>query len=227
MDFHDKRLRTSVHIGVDGKSFVIDTGPDFRQQMLREDIRTLDAVIFTHGHKDHTAGLDDVRAYNFLQQMDMPVYGQANVLEQLKTEFYYAFEPQKYPGIPQLKLIEINENEFKVNGVSFIPLPVKHMHLPVLGFRLGNFSYITDANLIPDTTMDRLKGTDVLVLNALQREKHLSHFNLAEAIAQAQRIGAKRTYFTHIAHKLGLFKEVEKELPAGMFLAFDGLSLEL
>ncbi len=227
MDFRDKRLRTSIHLAVDGKSFVIDTGPDFRQQMLREDIRSLDAVIFTHGHKDHTAGLDDVRAYNFLQQMDMPVYGQANVLAQLKTEFYYAFESQKYPGIPQLKLIEIQENEFTVNGVTFLPLPVKHMNLPVLGFRIGDFSYITDANMIPDSTVERLKGTEVLVLNALQREKHLSHFNLSEAISQAQRIGAVRTYFIHIAHKLGLHKEVEKELPAGMFLAYDGLNLEM
>jgi phosphoribosyl 1,2-cyclic phosphate phosphodiesterase len=208
MDFRDKRLRTSVHLAVDGKSFVIDTGPDFRQQMLREDIRTLDGVVFTHGHKDHTAGLDDVRAYNFLQKMDMPVYGQANVLEQLKTEFYYAFEPQKYPGIPQLKLIEIDEEQFKADGVSFLPLPVMHLHLPVLGFRIGDFSYITDANLIPDSTVERLKGTDVLVLNALQREKHVSHFNLSEAIAQAHRIGAKRTYFIHISHRLGLHKKM-------------------
>jgi phosphoribosyl 1,2-cyclic phosphate phosphodiesterase len=227
MDFRDKRLRTSVHVAIGGTSLVIDTGPDFRQQMLREDIRNLDAVIFTHGHKDHIAGLDDVRAYNFLQGMDMPVYGQLNVLSQLKVEFYYAFEPQKYPGIPQLKLIEIREEDFFVNDIRITPLPIQHLHLPVLGFRIGNFSYITDANSIPAATLEKVSGTEVLVLNALQKEKHVSHFNLEEAIEMARRIGASRTYFTHISHKLGLHKQVEKELPDGMLLAYDGLVIEL
>ena len=202
LDYRDKRLRSSIHLEVNGKSFVIDTGPDFRQQMLREDIKRLDAVIFTHGHKDHTAGLDDVRAYNFLQKMDMPVYGQKNVLEQLKTEFYYAFETQRYPGIPRLDLIEINEAPFEAAGVTFTPLPVKHLNMPVLGFRINNFSYITDANSIPEETLKKLKGTNTLVLNALQREKHISHFNFEEAIEIAKRIGAAKTYFTHISHKL-------------------------
>ncbi len=227
LDYRDKRLRSSVHLAVNGKSFVIDTGPDFRQQMLREDIKRLDAVIFTHSHKDHVAGLDDVRAYNFLQKMDMPVYGQKNVLEQLRAEFHYAFETQRYPGIPRLDLIEINDNKFEAAGVTFEPLPVMHLNMQVLGFRIQDFSYITDANLISKETLRKMQGTKVLVLNALQREKHVSHFNLPEAIDMAQQIGANQTYFTHISHKLGLHKEVEKELPPTISLAYDGLSVTL
>ena len=227
LDYRDKRLRSSVFIEVDGKSFVIDTGPDFRQQMLREDIKRLDAVLFTHSHKDHIAGLDDVRAFNFIQQRSMPVFGTKALHEQLKIEFYYAFADEKYPGIPQLNLIEISDQPFEVHGAKFIPLPVMHLRMPVLGFRVGNFSYITDTNSIPDETLEKLKGTQVLVLNALQREKHVSHFNLEEAIAMAKKIGAPKTYFTHISHKLGTHKKVEKELPESIALGFDGLIIEL
>lgn len=216
-----------MHVAVDDKSLVIDTGPDYRQQMLREDIRHLDAVIFTHGHKDHTAGLDDVRAYNFLQGVDMPVYGGGALLDQLRREFSYAFEPNKYPGIPRIKLIEINEQTFTAAGVHVTPLPVHHLNMPVFGYRIGDFSYITDANAIPPGTFERIKGTQILVLNALQREPHVSHFNLAEAIAVAQQVGAKETYLTHISHKMGLHKEVESELPPGIFLAYDGLTVTL
>ena len=227
MDYRDKRLRTSVRLEVEDKSLVIDTGPDFRQQMLREDVKRLDAVLFTHGHKDHTAGLDDVRAYNFLQKMDMPVYGQQEVLEQLKKEYFYVFESHKYPGIPRLNLIVIGEHPFNVSGILVTPLPVLHLKMPVLGFRIGDFSYITDTNFIPDETLQKLKGTRVLVLNALQKEKHISHFNLEEAIAMAQQINAEQTYFTHISHKLGLHKPVAGELPVNISLAYDGLSVTL
>lgn len=227
LDYRDKRLRTSVHLEANGKSFVIDTGPDFRQQMLQENIKRLDAVIFTHGHKDHTAGLDDVRAYNFLQSMNMPVYGQKQLLEQLRTEFYYAFEPQKYPGIPLLDLIEITDQPFEASGVTFTPLPVQHLHMPVLGFRINDFSYITDANFIPEETLKKLEGTKILALNALQREKHVSHFNLEQAIEIAKRIGAQQTYFIHISHKLGTHKLIEKELSKSIALAYDGLSVTL
>lgn len=227
LDYRDKRLRSSVHVEVDGTSIVIDTGPDFRQQMLREGINRLDGVVFTHGHRDHLAGLDDVRAYNFLQESDMPLYATSMVLEQIKTEFYYAFEQHKYPGIPQLQLNTIDSARFQVKNVDVTPLPVMHMRLPVLGFRIGNFSYITDANMIPDNTMELLKGTEVLVLNALQREKHISHFNLEEALVMAGKIGAPKTYFTHISHKLGLHKAVQNELPDSVALGWDGLSITL
>lgn len=227
LDYRDKRLRSSIHIQVDELSLVVDTGPDFRQQMLRERIHKLDAVLFTHSHKDHIAGLDDVRAYNYLQQGDMPVYGNADVLAQLKTEFYYAFEKNKYPGIPQLKLHEINHEPFSIGSTKILSLPVLHYQLPVLGFRIKNFSYITDANQIPEQTLNLLDGTETLVLNALQREKHLSHFNLEEALAMAERIGAKQTYFIHISHKLGCHKIVERELPKSVALAYDGLSIEV
>lgn len=227
LDYRDKRLRTSVHLEVDDQSFVIDTGPDFRQQMLRERMQRLDFVLFTHSHKDHTAGLDDVRAFNFKQGMDMPLYGTAQVLKQLRTEYYYAFLEKKYPGTPQLQLNEIDEQPFRVNGLEITPLAVTHMHMPVLGFRVGDFSYITDANHIPEATLKRLKGTKVLVLNALQKESHISHFNLDEAIAMAGKIGANKTYFTHISHKLGLHKEVASELPENVELATDGLVISL
>lgn len=227
MDYRDKRLRVSVHIELEGKSFVIDTGPDFRQQMLRENISQLDAVLLTHSHKDHIAGLDDIRAFNFLQQRDMTVYGTNATLQQLKTEFYYAFEEIRYPGTPQIQLITIDEQSFSVHGVSIIPLPVMHLRMPVLGFRVGGFSYITDANYISPETMNRLAGTEVLVLNALQKESHISHFTLQEAVEVAKKVGARQTYFTHISHKLGLHKVIEKELPNSIALGFDGLSFEL
>ncbi len=227
MDYRDKRLRVAVHIEVSGNSFVIDTGPDFRQQMLRERINQLDAVLLTHSHKDHLAGLDDVRAFNYLQKKDMPVYGMKQTLNQVRSEFYYAFEDLKYPGTPQIQLNEIDENDFVVNGVTITPLLVFHLHMQVFGFRIGNFSYITDANQIPEQTFEKLKGTEILVLNALQKESHPSHFTLSEAVNIAQKIGAPQTYFTHMSHRLGLHKNIEKELPKSIALAYDGLSLTL
>lgn len=227
MDYRDNRLRTSIHVEINGLSLVVDTGPDFRQQALREGIKRLDAVLFTHAHKDHTAGLDDVRAYNFLQQRHMPIYGTAAVHDQLKREFHYAFSNDRYPGIPQLSLIELTDQDFNVNGIPIVTLPVTHLKLPVLGFRFGDFSYITDANFIPDATLRKLAGTKILVLNALQKEKHVSHFNLEEAIAMAQQVNAETTYFIHMSHKLGLHKDIEKILPANIRLAYDGLTVSL
>ncbi|HYG02377.1 MAG TPA: MBL fold metallo-hydrolase [Chryseosolibacter sp.] len=225
LDFRDKRLRTSIHIEVDGNSLVIDTGPDFRQQMLRQNIRRLDAVLFTHAHRDHTAGLDDVRAYNFMQNADMPVYGTKPVLAQLEVEYAYAFAKQYYPGIPRLTLKEIDQENFVINDITVTPLPVLHFRLPVLGFRFGNFSYITDANIITDETFERLKGTETLVLNALQREEHISHFNLKQALEVVNIIKPARTFFTHISHKLGRHADVSIELPENTSLAFDGLEI--
>ncbi len=227
LDFRDKRLRSSVQIEISQRSFVIDTGPDFRQQMLRERVRRIDAILFTHAHRDHTAGLDDVRAYNFMQQMDMPVYGRQEVLDQLRIEYAYAFNKESYPGIPRLLLNLIDTKPFSIDGVNIIPLEVLHLKMSVLGFRFGNFSYITDANFIPDETIEKLKGTEILVLNALQRNPHISHFNLEEALAMVDRIKPGKTYFTHISHNLGLHADVSKELPSDVMLSYDGLTLEV
>lgn len=227
LDFRDKRLRTSIHIEVDNNSFVIDTGPDFRQQMLREQINQLDAVIFTHEHKDHTAGLDDIRAYNFKQKKDMPLYARAQVINQLKQEFSYAFKEKKYPGVPQILTNEITDETFEVQGTKFIPINVLHYKLPVFGYRIKDFSYITDANFIAEKEKDKIKGSKVLVLNALQKEEHISHFNLEEAIEMAKELDAENTYFLHISHKMGLHKKTEKLLPDNIHLAYDGLSLDI
>jgi phosphoribosyl 1,2-cyclic phosphate phosphodiesterase len=196
-------------------------------QMLRAGVKRLDAVIYTHEHKDHTAGLDDIRPFNFSQKMDIPIFGQKQVLDQIRREFSYIFSDKKYPGVPQVQAIEITENPFRVDGLPVIPIPVLHYKLPVLGFRFGDFSYITDANFIPDESLKLLEGTEILVLNALQKESHISHFTLDEAVHMARKIGAKQTYFTHIAHRLGLHEQVDRELPAGIALAYDGLELTL
>jgi phosphoribosyl 1,2-cyclic phosphate phosphodiesterase len=214
-----------VLIQLEGKHLVIDTGPDFRQQMLRTGIRHLDAVLFTHSHRDHMAGLDDIRAFNYLQSKDMPIFGTAETLGRVTSEFDYAFAQHRYPGIPQLQLHRIDGQPFNIEDIRIIPLPVYHHNMPVLGFRIGPFSYITDANAIPEPTLQLLKGTDTLILNALQREKHVSHFNLEEAVATAKAIGARKTYFTHISHKLGLHKEVDESLPDAISLSYDGLTL--
>ncbi|RYU94945.1 MBL fold metallo-hydrolase [Emticicia agri] len=231
LDFRDKRLRVSVWIEVNGKSFIIDTGPDFRQQALRERISQLDAIIYTHEHKDHTAGLDDVRPFNYLNGIrHLNIYGHPRVLNQLKREFAYAFEDIKYPGVPLLNLKEISSEEsgsINIEGIEFITIEVLHHRLPVLGFRIGGFTYITDVNFISEKEMEKIYGTQVLVLGALQHEPHISHFNLSQAIEVAQKINAPLTYFTHISHKMGLHTEVDKMLPDNIQLAYDGLKISL
>ncbi|MEM9856130.1 MAG: MBL fold metallo-hydrolase [Bacteroidota bacterium] len=227
VDFRDKRLRASVHIEVDEKSFVIDTGPDFRQQMLREKVQILDAVVFTHEHKDHTAGLDDVRAFNFKQKKDMPLYARKFVIDQLKREFSYIFAEKKYPGVPRIETHEIDDTPFDIAGVEFIPIQVMHYKLPVYGFRINDFTYITDANAIPEEEIEKVMGSKVVVLNALQQENHISHFNLQEALDLALKIGADKTYFTHISHKMGRHKSTESLLPENVFLAYDGLKITI
>ena len=227
LDYRDKRLRSSIHIQTEDSSIVIDTGPDFRQQMLRERIRKLDAVVFTHEHKDHTAGLDDIRSFNFSQKKDMPIYGRKSVLEQIKREFAYAFAEVKYPGVPLIKTIEIENKPFQVSDLDLIPIEVMHHKLPVFGYRLNDFAYITDANYIDEKELQKLEGVKILVLNALQKTPHISHFTLDEAIEVAQKVGAERTFFTHISHKLGTHKEVSSELPGNIYLAYDGLKIHL
>jgi phosphoribosyl 1,2-cyclic phosphate phosphodiesterase len=226
LDYRDKRLRTSAYIEADDKHIIIDTGPDFRQQMLRENISHLDAVLFTHAHRDHTAGLDDIRAFNFMQEMDMPTYATPDVLHQIERDFEYIFSKEQYFGLPRLATHEIGTESFNIGTVSIQPLPVMHLRLPVSGFRIGNFSYITDANHIPDTTLELMRDTSVLVLNALQIGEHLSHFNLEQALQMVDIIKPRRAYFTHISHKLGLHSKIEKLLPPNVQLAYDGLEIQ-
>ncbi len=227
-DKRNDRLRTSVWIDTPEASVVIDSGPDFRQQMLRYNVRRLDAIVFTHGHKDHVAGMDDVRAYNFHDKKAMNVYADLNTQEVLKREFQYVFQELNYPGIPQVDLNTIDgDNSFNINGLRFNPIKVLHYKMQVLGFRIGDFTYITDANYISPEQLDKAKGSKVLVLNALRHEAHPSHFTLKEAIDVATAVGAENTYFTHISHQLGLHDEVEATLPQGMHLAYDGLTLHL
>ncbi len=224
----DNRLRTSILIEHNQINLVVDTGPDFRQQMLREKVQHVEALLFTHEHKDHVAGLDDVRAFNFKHNRHMPIYATEFVQQTLKREFLYAFAHDLYPGVPLLKLENIIPNHpFFVEGIKIIPIEVLHGKLPVMGFRIADFSYITDANSIPPSAMDMLRGTKVLVLNALRITSHHSHFSLEEAIKVAREIGAEKTYFTHISHLLGKHSQVQSELPEGMFLAYDGLKLEV
>lgn len=226
-DPKDKRLRTSVLIEVDGKTIAIDAGPDFRQQMLREKVKQLDAIIFTHEHKDHIAGLDDVRAFNFKTKKPIDIYATENVQKALNREFHYAFAEKKYPGVPQMNLITIDNNPFEIDGTLITPIQVLHYKMPVLGFRIKNFTYITDANSISETEKKKIEGTDLLVLNALRKEKHISHFTLEEAIALSNEFKPETTCFTHISHLMGKHAAVAQELPEGMELAYDGMRKEL
>lgn len=204
---------------------VIDTGPDFRYQMLRAQVNKLDAVVFTHGHKDHTAGFDDIRAFNYIQRKDMDVYCDRLVEQLLHKDFNYVFEKVKYPGVPQAHLHLIDKDPFDIGDLRFQPIQVWHLHMPVFGFRVGDLCYITDANRIDDDEMEKIRGCKTLVLNALRKEKHVSHFNLEEAISLAHELKVEQCYLTHISHQLGTHEAISKELPEGIFLAYDGLPL--
>jgi phosphoribosyl 1,2-cyclic phosphate phosphodiesterase len=226
-DAKDKRTRTSILVETNGKTIVVDCGPDFRQQFLRENILKLDAVLMTHEHKDHLAGLDEVRAFNYLQKKAMPVYATERVQLAIKREYAYIFEEPSYPGIPKIDLHTIGLQNFSVEGIPVVPIEVMHHQLPVHGFRFGNFTYITDANFISPKEKEKIKGSEVLVLNALRREPHISHYTLAQALELIEELKPKQAYLTHISHQLGLHEEVEKELPVGVNIAYDGLVVEL
>ena len=223
----DKRLRSSLLVRSATTTLVVDTGPDFRYQMLRAEVKNLDAIIFTHPHKDHVAGLDDVRAYNFFSGKPMEVYANEMTQEVLIREFPYAFADTKYPGVPEIKLNTIDYEPFVVGDIPVLPVMVWHMKMPVMGFRFGKFTYITDANRIEPAEMEKIKGTEVLALNALRKEKHISHFTLDEAIKVSQEIDAAKTYFTHLSHQMGLHEEINNELPDRVELAYDGLVISL
>ncbi|MEE4177344.1 MAG: MBL fold metallo-hydrolase [Bacteroides sp.] len=227
MDTKDKRLRTSVLLKKGESCFVIDAGPDFRQQMLRENVEKLDGVVITHSHKDHIGGLDDVRAFNWVQKKPMDVYASHQVLRVVEKEFSYAFEEDKYPGVPQINLHPIDSQPFFIHDLKVIPIKALHFKMPVLGFRIGDFSYLTDANAIAPEELDKMRGSRFVIINALRKEKHISHFNLEEAIAILQELAPQRGYLTHISHQMGLHKDIEKELPAHIHLAYDGLKIRV
>lgn len=225
-DPRDKRLRTSAMVSVQGKNFVFDTGPDFRQQMLREHVDNVHAVLYTHEHKDHIAGMDDIRPFNFKYRKPLEIYASEAVQVALKREYHYVFSDDKYPGVPEVNIHDIAHTEsFEAQGVVFTPIRVLHYKMPVLGFRTGNLAYVTDAKTIAPEEKDKLRGLDVLVLNALRIKPHISHFNLEEALALVEELRPRRAYFTHISHLLGRHEEVSKLLPEGVELAFDGLQV--
>jgi phosphoribosyl 1,2-cyclic phosphate phosphodiesterase len=224
-DKKDKRLRSSILVQSSSTSLVVDTGPDFRYQMLRQKIKHLDAVVFTHPHKDHLAGLDDVRAFNFFTKKHIDVYADSLTEEAVRRDFYYAFTDTKYPGIPELNLHTISDEPFIVGDIPIIPVQVWHLKMPVLGFRFGRFTYITDANRIEENEKDKIRNSEVLVLNALRKQKHISHFTLDEAIEMATELNAGTAYFTHLSHQMGCHAAVESQLPDNIHLAYDGLVL--
>lgn len=226
-DTRDKRLRCSVLVELNGKTFVIDTGPDFRQQMLVHKVKRLDAVLFTHEHKDHVAGLDDVRAFNFIMKQHMDVYLTSSVEEALRREFSYIFADFKYPGIPLINLHRIENKSFELFGEVITPIEVMHYKMPVLGFRIQDFVYITDANSISYLELEKIKGAKILVINALRKEPHVSHFTLNEALNLIKVISPQKAYLTHLSHQMGTHEEVTQELPENVEIAYDGLSIDV
>ena len=227
LDPKDNRLRTSAMITIDSCNYVIDTGPDFRQQMLREKVQDVRAVLFTHEHKDHVAGMDDIRAFNFKHQKDMDVYCDLNVQKALLREYPYVFTDFKYPGVPEVKVHQIcKEDVFTINGNIFTPIEVMHYKLPVLGFRVKNLTYITDAKTISDFELEKMKGSKILVINALRLKEHISHLNLSQALDIIKKIKPESAYLTHLSHLMGTHEELVKLLPENVYVAYDGLEIE-
>lgn len=226
-DPRDNRLRSSILVQSATTALVVDSTPDFRYQMLRARVKKLDAIVFTHPHKDHIAGLDDVRAYNYFSQQPMQIYANEMTQMNIIREFPYAFAETRYPGVPEIQINQIEMDAFTVGDITVTPILVWHMRMPVLGFRFGNFTYITDANRIDPDEMDKIRGSSHLVLNALRHEKHISHFTLSEAVAVVQELEVPNAYFTHISHQLGLHELINASLPYGIQLAYDGLSLQV
>lgn len=226
-DPKDKRLRVSILIEWENYTYVVDCGPDFRQQMLANNVKKIDGILLTHEHNDHIIGLDDVRPFYF-KQGDISVYAHPRVIEALKKRFDYVFETvNKYPGTPTLDIVELNDNPFQIGNLEVVPVNVWHHKLQVYAFRLGEYAYVTDAKTIDEEELEKLKGVKVLTLNALRKEPHLSHFNLEEALDVIRKINPERAYLTHISHLMGFHEEVEKELPENVFLAYDNLKITI
>jgi len=227
IDSRDKRLRSSILIEVGEKVFVIDTGPDFRQQMLRVNVKDLTAILFTHEHKDHIAGLDDIRAFNYIHKRPMDVYADVRVQKALRREYAYVFAEDKYPGIPEMKTHTIDNTPFNIGDIKIIPIRLMHHKLPILGFRISDFTYMTDTNYIEPEEKEKIKGSKIIVINALRKKKHISHFNLEEALELIKELKPEQAYLTHISHLMGRQAEVEKELPDNVKFAYDGLTINL
>ena len=223
----DNRLRTSILIEENNQTIVIDTGPDFRQQMLRENVQKLDAIVFTHQHKDHVAGMDDIRAFNYKFKKDMDIYCTAEVEEALIREFPYVFSAYKYPGVPEIKVHNIKNEPFIINGVELIPIEGLHYKLPVFGYRIKDFVYLTDVSFVSEREKEKMKGAEVIVLDALRKTPHISHFTMEQAVELLEELNPKQGYLIHISHLMGLHNEVVKELPNFIKPAHDGLILEL
>jgi len=226
-DSKDNRLRSSILISTRDENFVVDTGPDFRQQMLKNKVKSLKAVMFTHEHKDHIAGLDDVRAFNYAEKRDMEIFCSEDVEEALHREFHYVFATNKYPGVPQVNINIIENKPFNIGELSVVPIAVKHYKMPVFGFRFDDFTYITDAKTVSSKERDKIRGTKVLVVNALRKNEHISHFNLEEALDFIKDINPETAYLTHISHLFDTHKEIEKLLPENVFVAYDGMKINM
>ena len=225
-DKKDKRFRSSILVQSANTTLVVDAGPDFRSQMLAHNVKLLDAVLLTHSHKDHIAGMDDLKAFSYFTKKPMKVFADKATDAAVRREFYYAFSDTRYPGIPEFEMEPVTDAAFLVGDIPVIPILVWHLNMPVMGFRFGKFTYITDANRIDELEKEKIKGSETLVLNALRKEKHISHFNLLEAVELSQELEIPTTYLTHISHQLGKHEEIEIDLPVGVHLAYDGLVLK-
>jgi phosphoribosyl 1,2-cyclic phosphate phosphodiesterase len=224
-DCHDKRLRASLLVETASNTIVIDAGPDFRQQMLSAGVKKLDAILLTHEHKDHIAGMDDLRAFNYKSQSAIDIYAEERVQNAVRKEYEYVFAENRYPGVPKMELHTIAGYNIDLNGDEIIPLRIFHYRLPILGFRIGEMAYITDANYIPEETKEKIIGVKYLVVNALRKEKHISHFSLGEALALIEQVSPRKAYITHIGHQMGRHADVNRDLPVNVTLAWDGLEV--
>ena len=226
-DKKDNRLRASIMVQSQTTTLVIDSGPDFRYQMLRARVKHLDAIIFTHSHKDHIAGMDDIRAFNYVLKRKVDIYAMDRVQKAIEREFPYIFEEIKYPGVPEITIHTISNDPFEIDGVKIIPIEVMHYRLPVFGYRFGHFTYITDANFISPKEKEKIRGSKIIVINALRREPHISHFTMEEAVKMLEELAPEQGYLTHISHQLGRNENVNAELPSFIRCAYDGLVLEI
>lgn len=224
----DKRLRTSALVSVGDKNILIDIGPDFREQMLRNDVSHLDAILVTHAHRDHVAGIDDIRPYNYYQQSPIDIYARSNAIEAIRRDYAYIFAQHIYPGLPEANLIEVSGSSVvRIGNTEVVPIEAMHKDMPILGYKMERFAYVTDANYIAPTELDKIKDMDVLVINALRQEKHFSHFSLAEALEVIDFLKPRKAYLTHMSHEMGFYDEVSRNLPKNVFLAYDGLTVEI